>query len=84
MGLDKHAKNRMLAVNDLGLRIGESHPRAKLTDHEVDLLLALREEGYSYSWLAVKLDISKAHVGRIVRGEQRGQAPASYRRALAR
>lgn len=29
---------KMVAVNDKGRRIGESHPRAKMTDHEVELL----------------------------------------------
>lgn len=33
--------HRVVKVNDKGARIGEDHPRAKLTDHDVDLILAL-------------------------------------------
>ena len=32
-----------------------------LTHHEIGLLLQLREEGYSYAWLAVKFEISKSY-----------------------
>lgn len=35
---------RLVAVNERGLRIGEGHPRAVLSDHEVELLLQLLEE----------------------------------------
>lgn len=39
--------DKFVKVNEAGRRVGESHPRAVLTDHEVDLLLELldyREE----------------------------------------
>lgn len=36
-------KRRLLAVNDRGHVIGEQHHRAKLTDHDVDLVLDLLE-----------------------------------------
>lgn len=81
VGVQKAAKNRMIAVNERGRRIGESHPRAVLTDHEVCLLLDLRAEGYSYAWLAAKLEISKSQAARICRGERRGQVPSRWRRA---
>lgn len=35
---------RLVKVNDHGRRIGEDHPRAVLTDHEVDLLMELLDE----------------------------------------
>lgn len=77
------AKNRVVAVNERGLVIGESHPRAVLTDAEVDLLLELRSEGYSYGWLAAKMEVSKSCVAKICRGEHRSQIPVGYRRARA-
>lgn len=84
-GVQKSAKNRMLAVNDRGLLIGESHPRAVLTDRDVDLLLELRAEGYSLAWLAVKFEVSKGCVWKIVTGQRRGQLAAGFRpRVLAR
>lgn len=35
---------KLVKINERGRRIGESHPRATLTDHEVDLLLVLLGE----------------------------------------
>lgn len=52
---------------------GQEHPRAVLSDHEVELLLALREEGYSLAWLARKFEMSKGGVWKIVAGLRRGR-----------
>ena len=41
-------------LNDEGRRVGESHPKASLSDHEVELMLTLREEGMTYAWLVEK------------------------------
>lgn len=81
--LRTRAPARLVQVNDTGQRVNESHPNAELTDHEVQLLLQLRDEGFSYAWLATKFEISKSQAGRICRGEQRAQIPARLRRALA-
>jgi hypothetical protein len=35
-------------VNDRGVRVGEDHQRATLTDHDVELMRQLREEGIGY------------------------------------
>lgn len=66
-------------MNVSGSRIGESHPRAVLTDHEVDLLLELRAERKSYGWLAVTFEISKSQVARICTGKSRSQVPDAWR-----
>lgn len=73
--------SRLIAVNDRGLAIGESHPRAVLSDHDVGLLLELRDEGFSLSWLAAKFEVSKSCVAKIVRGEHRAQIVVGFRRA---
>lgn len=70
-----------VAVNDRGLVIGESHPRAVLTDHEVELLLELRDQGFTLSWLAAKFEVSKSCAAKICRGEHRAQIAAWFRRA---
>jgi len=70
-----------VTTNDRGLLIGESHPRAVLTDHEVELVLALRDEGFSYAWIAEKLEVSKGCVAKICSGQRRGQAGYRKRRA---
>lgn len=71
---------RHIAVNERGLRIGESHPGAVLSNHEVDLLLELRDEGFSYSWLATKFEVSKGTVAKICTGQRRCQHPVAWRR----
>lgn len=81
VGVQKAAKTRTLAVNERGQRIGESHPGAVLTDHEVGLLMELRDEGYSYSSLAVVFEISKGAVAKILTGQRRCQTPAAFKRA---
>jgi DNA-directed RNA polymerase specialized sigma24 family protein len=70
---------RVVAVNERGLRIGEDHRLAKLTNAEVDLLLALREEGCSYRFLARKFEISKSAVRWYVIGGRRCQTPTDYK-----
>lgn len=75
---------RWVAVNDRGRVIGESHPNAVLTDHEVDLLLELRAEGLSYDRLAGIFEVSKSCVARICRGDHRSQIAARFRRARDR
>ena len=34
---------KLVAINELGRRIGETHGRAKLSDHDVELMLSLLE-----------------------------------------
>ena len=73
------------AVNAGGLPIGEDHPRAKLCNHDVDLILDLRAEVkpngdhvWSYGALARMFDCSKSQIRNIVLGRQRAQNPDHY------
>lgn len=75
------AKSAMVAVNGRGLVIGEDHPRAVLTNHEVGLLLELRDEKLSFGRLSVIFEVSKSCVFKICCGQRRAQTPANYRRA---
>ena len=71
---------KTVAVNDAGLRIGEDHPNAKLTDAEVERIRSLHEDdGLSYSTLAEKFEISKGAVAKICRYERRGQFVADFK-----
>lgn len=69
---------RYVATNDFGVRIGQDHPRAVLSDIEVDALILDRgpEDAplMSYSQLAKKYGISKSCVRDILTGRRRGQA----------
>ena len=64
-------------TNERGLRIGESHPRAKLTDKEVEQLIADRgpedKPAMSLSALARRWGMSKSGVKKIIDGNSRGQ-----------
>lgn len=53
-------------------RSGQFHPRAKLTDREVELIRFLHENlGLGYAKLAAKFEISKTQAARICRYQQR-------------
>ena len=79
VGVIKRAKNRMVAVNDVGRRIGEDHPGAVLSDHEVDLVHALHADGMSMAEIARKMEVSKGCVWKILHGHRRGQVAARWR-----
>ena len=70
---------KIAAINQAGLRIGQDHPNAKLTDAEVELMRQLAEEGMSYSVLAEKFECSKWTVGRICRYERRAQTVTAWK-----
>lgn len=72
--------SRRVAVNERGYRIGEDHPSAKLTDHEVEIVFQLREEGLSYGAIARKLEVSKSLIRDITKGRKRAQTAARWRR----
>lgn len=69
-------RRRLIQFNDQGRRIGETHHKAVLSDHEVQLLLELREEGKSLRWLSDKFEIPKVTVKSICSGRTRGIAAA--------
>lgn len=84
-------RDKIVAVNECGRRIGASHPRAKLTDEEVDWIRELAEpevdvdgkvirRGLSHREIAKKFEINRGHVGKVVRCDQRGQVASQYRR----
>lgn len=75
--------HEMVTYNERGNRIGESNPRANLTDHEVDLLREMREERkedgshrYSLGLLALRFKLPKSTVQDICSGRRRAQTPA--------
>lgn len=70
---------RTVAINERGLRIGEDHQCAKLTDAEVELMHVLRAEGWSYRQLALTFEISKSHARYIVKGRWRSQCAMGWK-----
>jgi hypothetical protein len=71
---------RVVGVNDRGLRVGEDHQRAKLTDADIEAMLSMRSEGFGYQRLADIFECSKSHVRHIVKGLKRHQRAVAWRR----
>jgi predicted DNA-binding protein (UPF0251 family) len=72
-------KKVTVAVNEHGIRLGQYHHRAKLTDHEVELIRQLHEEGLSYTQLAEKFDVGKSTIQDICTYRRRAQTPTIWR-----
>jgi hypothetical protein len=68
---------KVVTIPELARRIGESHHRAKLTDHDVDLILALADGGMSYAQIAQKFEVSKSCVQHVVSGRNRSRRTVS-------
>lgn len=70
----------VIAVNDEGRRIGQSHHRAKLSDAEVDLMRELHEDyGFGYRRLAAKFECGVTTVRHIVTYAKRAQTPMRFK-----
>jgi hypothetical protein len=52
-------------------RHGEAHPKARLSDAEVSLVLALADAGLSYATIAAKFEVAKSCIAGIVQGRTR-------------
>lgn len=74
---------RMIGVNERGLRVGQDHQRAKLTDHDVELMRQMREEGSTYAALATMFEVSKSTAYGICHHMKRNQAPSRFKRESA-
>jgi hypothetical protein len=71
----------LVAVNEAGLRVGEDHASAKLTDAEVDQMRELREDKrWSLPRLAVKFSVSVSTAHSICAYKSRAQRPAAWKR----
>lgn len=75
---------RVVGLSAKGKRVGEDNPRAVLTDHDVQLLLALHQEGYGYAKLARMFEVAKSSVQSIITGRTRGKTVQRYRTVRTR
>jgi hypothetical protein len=71
--MSERAKNsELVGFSELGARTGETHPRAKLSDEDVELIRQLREEyKIPLGVLAEKFDCSFSLIGQICRYRKR-------------
>jgi hypothetical protein len=51
-----------IKLSERGLRVGQSHGRARLLDGEIEMMRRLREEGMSLTTLAHKFEVSRRYV----------------------
>ncbi len=76
---DAMAKTRKTIALGARGRVGESHPRACLTDAQVDLIRDLREErGFSYGLLAWMFQVAKSTVQGLCDYRRRNTTPTRY------
>lgn len=55
-----------------GRRAGESHPNARLTDHEIEVIRTMHAElGYGYRRLARIFECSRSYVRYVCKFERR-------------
>lgn len=75
---------RVVGVNEKGRRVGEDHQRAKLSDHDVDLIRELHEPSdestpLGYGAIAKKFACAKATIRDICKARRRWQVPSRYK-----
>lgn len=71
---------KIVALNDAGLRIGQYHQSAKLSNDDVALIRQLYESGMNYKDIAEKFEVSWHTVGRICRYERRVQTARRFKK----
>lgn len=72
-----------VAVDENGLRIGETHPNAKLTDAQVDQIRDLHEKSHkSYSQLADLFNCPKVTIQHICTYQRRATTIARWKVVL--
>lgn len=70
-----------IGLNDSGRRVGEDHPQAVLTDHEIEVMRDLHENhGIGYRRLSRIFDVPRSQVQRICRYRVRAQCPTRFKR----
>lgn len=74
--------SKLVAVDEHNRPIGEDHHRAKLSDHDVELMRQMYEEGMaSARQLGMLFGCSKTTAWEVVTFMKRATTPAGYRRA---
>lgn len=73
---------KTVGVNERGLRVGEDHQHARLTDAECELIRQMHEGGMSYKKLADKFEVGKSTIADIVKMRRRGQFAVNWRSVL--
>ena len=73
---------KLIAYSARGWRVGEDHPRAKYTNHEISLVLDLRAQGLAYREIAARLEMPWATVRDVCTGRIRSEPADHYGRLI--
>lgn len=77
-------KKFIIALDENGKPIGESHHRAKLSDEDVELIRDIYDEGFaSYSTLAEVFKVHKSTISDIINFRKRASSPVSFKTVSA-
>ena len=71
-----------LSKRGKGWRVGETHHRAKLTDHDVELIRLLREGGMKIVEIARKFECSPSNISQITNYRHRIQVGMEVRKVF--
>ena len=71
-----------VAVNELGLRIGEDHQNAKYPDSAIERVLELRDIGISYKRIAKICTMPDSTVACICKATRRCQIAAAWKKII--
>ena len=82
-GVRACGRDGMVGVNDIGRPVGESHPRARLSDDDVELIRQLRDVGMAWRRIAEKFEVSVWTV-RDICSHRRRQFAVRYRPVRAK
>ena len=72
---------KSVTLNEDGRRIGESHPRAKLSDNDVDDIRDMFDQGVSIKQLAARFGYHERYVRKICQFEARNQVMVSEKKS---
>lgn len=73
--------NKLIAMNELGKRIGENHHNAKLSDEQIERIRDLHEDhNLSYGQLAAMYQVSKSMIAGICQYRRRAQTPFGWKK----
>lgn len=73
-------KQTAIHIGEYGRRVGESHGMARLSDHEIELIRQLGEQGMPAAEIAQKMEVGKRYIYKLLNYERRVSVVAQWRR----